>query len=283
LKEIFLDDISYSVQRHGNKIYLIRNISFKMTQGDVWGILGPSGAGKTMLILLICGLLNPDQGKILVDGLHLSEQKNGWRSFRSKMGIVFQFPEDMFFHETVAEEFLKLLEIRGYSTEDAKRLAHEALEWAGLDPHSLWSRHPLHLSHGQLRLLSLALVWGQDWDLLVLDEPTIGLDSISKQRMLKEMVHRCHHEGKMGIIASHDTDTLLPLIDHALILQEGRCLIQDTSDDILSNPASLTAIGLSIPPLAELSFKLRNSGVPVRHIWRDLDQAARDIMGRIPV
>ncbi len=283
MKEISLEDISFSYDRNSKeKARCLKAISLKITQGKVLGVFGPSGAGKTTLIFLICGLLKPDHGRILIDGEALSDRKEDWKRLRSKMGVAFQFPEDMFFKESISEEFWNILGEKGYARENATRMAKQALNWAGLDADSLWSRHPLHLGYGQLRRLSLALVWAQDRDFLILDEPTVGLDCLTKKRLLKDIVHYCHQKKKLSIIACHDTSALLPLVDHGLILQGGEIVFQGTREKLLDKPECLASAGLSLPPLADLAIKLKRDGLPVNQIWKNLDQAIEGITEMIP-
>jgi energy-coupling factor transport system ATP-binding protein len=279
LKTISLENVSFSYDRIKKlKNRCIRSISFRINEQNVLGIFGPSGSGKTTLIFLICGLLKPDCGRILVDGENLSEQKDAWEKLRSRMGVSFQFPEDMFFQESISEEFIEILGKKGHSREDAEHMAHRAIEWTGLAADSIWSEQPLHLSYGQLRRLSLALVWAQDWDLLILDEPTVGLDCLSKKKILGDLVCRCHKPGKLGIITSHDTSTLLPLVDHAIVLDKGEIALYDSREGILPKWESISSLGLSMPALAELSIKLKKAGLPINQIWQNQSQAIKDIV-----
>ncbi|MGA1790614.1 MAG: energy-coupling factor ABC transporter ATP-binding protein [bacterium] len=278
MKEISVEDISFGYDKDNHKCPCLKNISFQIRQGETIGIFGPSGAGKTTLIFLICGLLKPDKGQIRVNGESLSGQRNAWKGFRNKIGMTFQFPDEMFFHESVSEEFLHVLNKKGFSDEKAKALACEALKWAGLDPEAFWSRHPMHLSLGQLRRLSLAIVWVQKQELLILDEPTVGLECRFKKRLLEDMIAYCREDGRMGIIASQDTNTLLSLVDYALILKDGETVLLGSGGKVLSQPDCLTSADLSLPLLADLFIKLKQSGLPGNRIWRDLDEASHDII-----
>jgi energy-coupling factor transport system ATP-binding protein len=223
----------------------------------------------------------PDYGKILVDGQNPSNQKLCWEKLRSRMGVTFQFPEDMFFQESISEEFWKILGEKGHSKKDVERLSHNAMKWIGLDANNLWSKHPFHLSQGQLRQLSLALVWAQDWDLLLMDEPTVGLDCLLKGKILKDLLQRCHQHDKLCIITGHDTSTLLPLVDYGIILDKGEIVLYDTREKILQKSDCLSSVGLSMPPLADLSIKLKKNGLPINQIWKDQGQAIRDLIAII--
>jgi energy-coupling factor transport system ATP-binding protein len=279
LKTISLENVSFGYDKDTNlKNPCLKNISFSINEQNVLGIFGPSGSGKTTLIFLICGLLKPDCGRILIDGENPSKQKDTWEKLRSRMGVTFQFPEDMFFHESISEEFTEILGKKGYSREDAEHMAHKAIEWTGLDNDSIWSAHPMHLSYGQLRRLSLALVWAQDVDILILDEPTVGLDCLSKKKILGDLVCRCHQPGKLGIITSHNTSTLLPLVDYAVVLDKGEIALYDSTEKILRKWEDISSLGLSIPALAELSIKLKKAGLPINRIWQNQTQAVKDIV-----
>ncbi|MGA1842402.1 MAG: energy-coupling factor ABC transporter ATP-binding protein [bacterium] len=283
MKTISFENVSFSYNRDTkSKDQCLRDISFSIKDQNVLGVFGPSGSGKTTLIFLFCGLLKPDHGRILIDGENPWEQKDAWEKLMSRMGAAFQFPEDMFFQESVSEEFIEILKKKGHSTEDAELMAIKAIEWTGLDPGSIWHRHTMRLSYGQLRLLSLALLWAQDWDFLILDEPTVGLDCLLKEKILKDLISRCHQPGKLGIITSHDTSTLLPLVDHAIILNKGEIALYDSREGILRKWESISSLNLSIPALAELSIKLKKAGLPLSQIWQNQNQALKDILDMMP-
>jgi energy-coupling factor transport system ATP-binding protein len=279
VKSISFENVTFSYNKDTKlKDQSLRNISFSINDKNILGVFGPSGSGKTTLIFLLCGLLKPDYGRILIDGKNPLEQKVTWGKLRNRMGVAFQFPEDMFFQGYVSEEFIEILGGKGHSKEEAEHMALRAIEWTGLDAGSIWHRHTMHLSYGQLRLLNLALVWSQDWDLLILDEPTVGLDCLSKEKILKDLVCRCHQPGKLGIITSHDTATLIPLVDQALVLDKGKIVLFDSGDKILHKWENISSLNLSIPALAELSIKLKKAGLPINQIWQNQSQAIKNIV-----
>lgn len=283
IEKISLQNVSLSNARDDTKSpYFLENISLSISRGKVLGIFGPSAAGKTTLLFLICGLLKPDYGTVEVDGEDPTRQRDGWKKIREHMAVAFQFPEDMFFHESVSEEFWKILKEKGHTKKGAASLAHKALEWAGLDASSLLNRHPLYLSQGELRKMSLALVWAQDRECIIVDEPTVGLECIWKKRIIQDIIQDCHRRGKIGIIATHDTPTLLPLVDISIILDKGKIIIQGPWSEILNKPECLSSCGLSLPPLADLAIRLKNAGMQIHRIWKDLDQATEDINEWIP-
>ncbi|MGA1795534.1 MAG: ATP-binding cassette domain-containing protein [bacterium] len=250
--------------------YLLEHVSLTVSAGSVLGVFGPSGSGKTTLALLAAGLLNPRCGRVLVDGY--PPRRPG-----TSVCMAFQIPEDMFLRDSVCDEMVGTLQEKGQQREDAAQRARQAIVWAGLEPKALWTRHPLHLSHGELRRLSLALVWEQDWDVLILDEPTAGLECRVKRGMMEDIARRCHCEGKIVVIAGHDTPLLLPLIDYGIVLQGGKILTRGSREGLLEHHEMVTAAGLSLPPMADLAITLKDAGLPIHRIWLDCEQASEDI------
>ena len=281
MKDISLENISFRYHHHHR--YRLQNVSLNVSQGSILGIFGPSGAGKTTLLFLICGLLKPECGHILVDGKNPLKCKSDFRDLRRKTGLAFQFPEDMVLQSAISEEFYKMMEKRDDPIPDIKQAAFDMLHRVGLDADSLWARHPLHLSHGELKRLSLALVWAKEPDLFILDEPTVGLDCQEKKGIMTEIIRYCRHEKKMCIMASQDTSTLLPFVDNTLILRDGKMIFWGTRGEILQYPEKLMDSDLSLPPMADLAIRLKKSGFPVHRVWEDLDQAIHEIMEIIPV
>ncbi|MBN2373488.1 ATP-binding cassette domain-containing protein [bacterium] len=275
---VCLENVSLAFTGDGvEKSGFLRDISLNVNAGEIFGIFGPSASGKTSLIYSICGLLKIDRGRLLVNGEDPSRQKDGWKRFRKRLAVAFQFPEDMFFKGSIADEFWDVLKEKGLSREDAEGLAHKAMEIAGLDATFFWHVHPLRLSQGQLKMLSIALVHAQDRDCMILDEPTAGLGCLPKKRIITNISELCRSKDKICIIASHDTSTLLPVIDHGIILLDGRVVISGSRDDILCNPDCIISSGLSLPPLSDLAIRLKKAGLPICRIWTDTDQAAEDI------
>ena len=185
MKEISLKNVSFRYHQH--RRYSLQNISLNASKGNVLGIFGPSGSGKTTLLFLICGLLRPEYGHIGADGEELLKSKATFNQFRRQISLAFQFPEDMVLRGSVAQEFSKMIGETDCPGPDVKRVAFDMLQRVGLDADLLWHQHPLHLSHGELKRLSLALVWAQERDLLILDEPTVGLDCQEKNRIMTDI------------------------------------------------------------------------------------------------
>ncbi len=276
INEILLKNVYI---KNDEEAYSLEDISLGIKSGEVTGIFGQSGSGKTTLIYLICGLLKPEKGKILINGEDPSKQKGAWKTIRKNLGVSLQFPEDMFFQESVLDEFKRILGDKRYTKDEIQSLAINALKWAGLDKVNLLERHPLQLSQGEMRRLSLALVRAQNSSCVILDEPTVGLDPIAKKKMVKEIIQYYRQEDKIVIISSHDTPVILPLVDQIIILKKGKIITQGSWNNILGKEAdSLISAGLSFPPFADLSIRLKMAGIPVKNIWKEFDQAKKDIV-----
>ncbi len=238
----------------------LREISFSLAPGEWKAVVGHTGSGKSTLAQLCNALLLPEGGRIEKDSRNYADMdKRELRLLRREVGLVFQYPEQQFFAETVEEEIAFAPKNWGVSPEELPRKVREVLEKVGF-PRELRSRSPFALSGGQKRRVAVASVLAGEPEYLVLDEPTTGLDAKGKRELLL-LLDSLRHRG-MGILhITHDLDVALSWCDKILVLHQGESVARGTPREILDHLTECPVRGLVLPPVAELSSLLRQRGV----------------------
>ncbi|MDO4581317.1 MAG: energy-coupling factor transporter ATPase [Bacillota bacterium] len=249
----------------------LHDISFEIARGELVALVGHGGSGKSTLAFNLAGLYQPSAGTVSVDG-H-SAGKNG---VFSQVGLVFQYPEQQLFGETVFEEVAFGARNFGAAESSLPQKVREALERVGLDADKLWHRSPFALSGGQKRRVCIAGTLAVDPEVYILDEPTAGLDEGGRLWML-ELLRELHQQGKTVIWISHNMAEVAELAERVLVLADGRLLFDGAPAALFDDGALLAAAGLRIPPAASLVRELRQRGaeLPARAVT--VEQAAAEI------
>lgn len=235
-------------------------VNLTLDEGECLGIAGRTGSGKSTLLQHLNGLLLPQEGDVLVDGVSLKgASKEQLRSIRQRVGLVFQYPEQQFFAETVFEEVAFAPRNMGLSEEEVRERVLWSLGMVGLDPEELLSRSPFSLSGGQMRRVAIASVLSMRPKYLVLDEPTSGLDLEGRGRLL-EMLLRFKESGMGLAVVSHDVDFLFEACDRLALMSGGRILVQGPLEEVVELLASAPAEGFKLPFSTALLFELLGLG-----------------------
>jgi len=234
------------------------DVSLTVPDGQFWGIIGPTGSGKSTLIQHMNGLLRPTAGQVLVDGIDLSQRGVNLRQLRQKVGLVFQYAEHQLFGETIFEDVAFGPRNMGLSATEVEVRVARALERVGLDP-SFRSRSPFGLSGGQARRVALAGVLAMEPRVLILDEPTAGLDPRGREEILA-LAKTFPALGMTVILVSHSMDDVAELADQVLVMHRGGVHMLGTPTELFSRRAELEAIGLGVPAAALLVDMLRQRG-----------------------
>ncbi len=234
--------------------FVLEDINLEFESGKVYSIVGKCGSGKTTLIELINGLLLPTNGYIDISSYRLEQNQKikDINSLRNKIGLVFQFPEEQFFANTVEKEIEFALNWFNYKKNGMEKRVKDALIMVGLDETFL-NRDPLTLSHGEKRLVALASILVFNPKIIVLDEPTIGLDLSSQKNLLKIIRMLKNRYGKTVIIVSHDTDFLLKISDEVIVLENGKVVLKGNKYDVFSNSEVLKRNKIKVPNIIEFS------------------------------
>jgi len=242
----------------------LNGVSFEIKDNCFAAIIGKTGSGKSTLIQSLNALLTPTSGNIQVDNFDVTNKKNkNIKQLRKHLGIVFQFPEYQLFEETVEDDVAFGLKNFGYSKEEALKKAHETLIELGLDE-SFFKRSPFELSGGEKRRVALAGILSIEPDILVLDEPTAGLDYRGVQDIMSIAV-KMHEQGKSIILVTHDMDIVLKYVEDVYVLCEGKLVYEGSPMNLFKN--DFENYGIEVPPLYSFCKKLINRG-----IYLDLDK-----------
>jgi len=239
----------------------LKSISLRISDGEFIGLVGPTGSGKSTLIQHLNGLLAPAEGRVLFRGKEIGKELSFYR-VREEVGMVFQFPENQLFEETVENDIAFGPKNLGLTGEDISSRVKEALGQVGLDYHRFSDRSPHSLSGGEMRLVAIAGVLAMRPKVLILDEPTSGLDAHGKKEIF-ECLDRLNKSGVTIIMVTHSMDEVAEAARRIIVLNEGRVLLDDNPERVFSSSELLVDIGLNVPKTVELLAKLRLQGLNV--------------------
>jgi energy-coupling factor transport system ATP-binding protein len=240
----------------------LRGVTLEIEDHSFCGILGQTGSGKSTLIQTLNALLIPTQGEVHVDDFLVSNKKNKnkkIKQLRKHLAIVFQFPEYQLFEETVEKDVAFGAKNFGVSKEEALNKAHRALISVGLDE-TYFKRSPFELSGGEKRRVAIAGILAIEPDILVLDEPTAGLDPKGAADIMS-LVEEMYNQGKSIILVTHDMDLVLKYCQKVFVLKEGQLVFEGTPSDLFRDGESNFSI--EIPLLFQYANKLKNLGLPI--------------------
>lgn len=239
------------------------HVNFEIEAGEFVGVIGHTGSGKSTMIQHLNGLLKPKSGQILIDGVDITDKSVKMRDIRRQIGLVFQYPEYQLFEETVHKDVAFGPLNLGLSEEEASQRVREAIDLVGLDYGQIAERSPFALSGGQKRRVAIAGVIAMKPKVLILDEPTAGLDPKAHRDVLK-MVEKIHkEEGITILLVSHNMGDVARLADRILVMDGGRLAMNGTPAEIFSRAAELADLNLGLPPATELMYQLKQKGAPV--------------------
>ena len=257
--------------------YAIRDISFEIGDGTFVGLIGHTGSGKSTLIQHLNGLLKPSRGTVYFNGEDIFAEGYNLKALRGHVGLVFQYPEYQLFEEDVLTDVMFGPKNLGCSDDAAKERAIRALTQCGVDE-SRFTRSPFELSGGYKRRVAIAGVIAMEPDVLILDEPTAGLDPHGRDEILG-MISRLHKERKMTVIlVSHSMDDVAEHADKIMVLNHGELLFYDTPREVFKHAAELESYGLSAPEITYLAADLNAAGVKVDPSMSTLEEAKEEIL-----
>mgnify|MGYP004509686067 FL=1 len=253
------------------------DISFTAEDGQFIGVIGHTGSGKSTLLQHLNGLLKPDSGRVIVGDVDITAPGISMVEIRKRIGLVFQYPEYQLFEETVAKDVAFGPKNLGLSDEQIEERVREAIELVGLDYETVKDRSPFELSGGQKRRVAIAGVVAMRPEVLILDEPTAGLDPKAHKDVLAmvEEVHR--RTGNITIFVSHNMADIARLSDKIVVIDSGRLVTVGTPKEVFSRKDELRAVGLDLPPVTEFTESLREKGIDLSATILDVEQAAEEI------
>lgn len=241
----------------------LRDVNFSINEGEILGVIGHTGSGKSTMLQHLNGLLKPESGQIIIGDIDITDEKVKMTEIRKRVGLVFQYPEYQLFEETVAKDVAFGPKNLGMPDEEIDITVRKSLEMVGLSYDEIADRSPFELSGGQKRRVAIAGVIAMKPEVLILDEPTSGLDPYAHQEVLN-MIRKIHKESTGIIIfVSHNMRDVANMSDKVLVMDRGSVVAFDTPDEIFKKRDMLRNIGLSTTPSAVLFDKLDERGIHI--------------------
>ncbi len=255
----------------------VKDVSFSVNKGEIFGIIGHTGSGKSTLLQLLNGLLKPTSGQILLNGTDIWEKPKEIRKIRSHIGLVFQYPEYQLFEETVLADISFGPKNMGLNEEQAKEAALRAAETMGVQE-ELLNQSPFDLSGGEKRRVAIAGVMAMEPEIIVFDEPTAGLDPIGRETVLSALMqYRADHNATV-ILVSHSMEDMALICDHIMVMNSGENVMLDTVPGIFRQAERLSEIGLAVPYVTSVLLGLKKKGLPVSTDCFTVDEAVHELL-----
>ena len=251
------------------------NVSFSVEKGEFIGIIGHTGSGKSTLMQQLNGLLKPTSGQVLLDGQDIFADKALTRQAKFRVGLVFQYPEYQLFEETVYKDIAFGPKNMGLTKEEIDRRVHEAAEFVGITDQQL-EACPFDLSGGQKRRVAIAGVIAMEPEVLILDEPTAGLDPVGRSEILSNIEKYRKAKNATIMMVSHSMEDVARLTDRLLVMNGSRLSYDASPAEVFSHAEDLLKIGLSIPQVTQVFLHLKHMGLEVPNVYT-LEQAAAQL------
>jgi energy-coupling factor transport system ATP-binding protein len=255
----------------------LHNVSFSVERGEFLAIIGHTGSGKSTLMQHLNGLLKPTSGKVLFDGQDIFQSKEFTRTIRFRVGLVFQYPEYQLFEETVRKDIAFGPRNMGLAEDEIERRVLRAAGFAGLTEAQL-DKSPFELSGGQKRRAAIAGVIAMEPDVLILDEPTAGLDPVGGASVLANIRAYQKAADATIIMVSHSMEEVAEMADRLVVLNHGGIAMQGTPREVFSQASALTEIGLDVPMVTSVFLRLRELGLELDPSVFTVEQAKRAIL-----
>lgn len=257
--------------------HALKNVSFEIEQGQFVGIIGHTGSGKSTLIQHLNGLVKATSGKILYEGQNIYEEGYDMKKLRSQVGLVFQYPEYQLFEADVLSDVCFGPKNQGLSREECEKCAREALALVGF-PEKYYSQSPFELSGGQKRRVAIAGILAMHPRVLVLDEPTAGLDPKGRDEILDQIQHLHRETGMTVILVSHSMEDIANYVDRIIVMNRGEKMLDGTPKEVFSHYKELEKVGLAAPQVTYVMHDLKERGFPVSMDATTIPEAADEIM-----
>ena len=249
----------------------LKDVSFTAERGEFIGVIGHTGSGKSTLMQHLNGLLKPTSGQILLDGKDIWTDKATTRQSRFRVGLVFQYPEYQLFEETVYKDIAYGPKNMGLKQDEIDRRVREAARLVGLTDEQL-EVSPFDLSGGQKRRVAIAGVIAMEPEILILDEPTAGLDPKGREEILKNIEDYRRKHNATVMMVSHSMDDVARLTDRLLVMNGSELAMDGTPAEVFARAEELVAMGLNIPQVTRVFLELKAMGLPVEPVYT-IDQA----------
>ena len=254
----------------------VDNVNIDIQEGEVIGIIGHTGSGKSSLVQMLNGLFKPTEGTVYFEGNDIFANPKEIRKFRFNIGLVFQYPENQLFEETVAKDIAFGPKNMGLTDAEVEARVKKAARFAGLKE-ELLERSPFDLSGGEKRRAAIAGVIAMEPKVFILDEPTAGLDPVGKDVLLSQIETYHKESGNTVLLVSHNMEDIARISDRVLVMNSSQMVMFDTPQNVFSRVDELKAIGLRIPEITEITIKLKEAGVQIPSGILTVEDAFREL------
>ena len=261
-----------------NQIKALDDVSFGIEKNSILGVAGHTGSGKSTLLQMLNGLLRPDDGEIFIGEDCITEKDFPLVDIRKKVGLVFQYPEYQLFEETVRKDVIYGPKNLGIEDEkELEEIARDSISKVGLDYEMIKDRSPFELSGGQKRRVAIAGVIAMKPEVLILDEPTAGLDPESRHELINMIQNIQKNENMILIFVSHNMNDIAKLADKMIVLDRGKIAMEGTPREVFAKKDELNSIGLGVPKVTEIMHRISEEIEGVKTDVLTLDEALEEI------
>ena len=275
MSKITVDNVSYVYSaKTPFEVHALEGVSINIESNCITGIIGHTGSGKSTLVQMFNGLLKPTSGRILIDGADIWEKPKKISDFRYRIGLVMQYPEYQLFEETVEADIAFGPKNMGLSAEEVNKRVLEAADFVGLDRENL-KKSPFDLSGGQKRRAAIAGIMAMKPEVLVLDEPSAGLDPAGKAAIFEGIRNYANATGAAVIIVSHSMDDMAKYCEDIIVMAHSKVVMSGKRHEVFSRGDELEAIGLGVPQMTYLMRLLAEKGIDVSQSIYTVDDAEK--------
>ena len=250
----------------------VNNVNLKINKGEFIGIIGHTGSGKSTLVQMLNGLIRPTDGQVFLDGKDIWEEPKQIRNVRFRVGMVFQYPEYQLFEETVYKDIAFGAINKGLTGDELDRAVRSAAKFAGVKENHL-EKSPFDLSGGEKRRAAIAGVIAMEPDVLVLDEPTAGLDPMGREILLSQIVNYHKTRGNTVILVSHTMEDIARVADRIIVMSKSELVTFDDTKKVFAKGDMLSKIGLQVPQITKIMQDLKQRGFDVPDGVLTVDEA----------
>lgn len=274
---IEVDNVTH-IYNDENNVTALKNINLGIDRGEFIGIVGHTGSGKSTLVQLFNGLIIPSSGTVKVNGKNITNEKTNLKETRRHVGLVFQYPEHQLFEETVYKDIAFGPKNLGLTEEEIEIRVNEVMGLVNLDYEDFKDRSPFNLSGGQQRRVAIAGVLALKPDVLVLDEPSAGLDPQGRKR-LADLLRYLYNELDMTIILiSHRMEEIAELSSRVIVMHNGEIVLDGSPKDVFAREQKLHQLALDLPQITEIMHRLKDKGLNVETDLFSLEKASEEII-----
>ncbi|HIT89118.1 MAG TPA: energy-coupling factor transporter ATPase [Candidatus Merdenecus merdavium] len=262
------------------ELHALKNINLEFQKGEFVGIIGHTGSGKSTLIQHINGLIKATSGRILFHGEDIYDKKFSMKKLRNKVGLVFQYPEHQLFEVDVLSDVCFGPKNQGLSDEQAQRRAKEALTMVGIKE-ELYKKSPFELSGGQKRRVAIAGVLAMQPEILILDEPTAGLDPKGRDEILDQIAKLKEQQDMAVILVSHSMEDVAKYVDRIIVMNQGEVMFDDTPANVFDHYKELEKVGLAAPQVTYIVKELEERGFYIDTQVTTVEEAKQAILNAL--